>query len=223
MISALLSFVLRDIRQSLRNPAVLAGLAGAVVVLGVSDPFNTLTRFDLATRLAYWAAIALATVTVGQVGSMMLARAASPLPRPLRLVLRSLGSGLAALAVLQLFTFVPQDAGVDAATLVSVLVICLVIEILGDLVALCLRDHYVDVITTKGKGRTLMRLSDAIRECAPAPRLQIHRSTWGAQTQAAEVSLHCAQGPTRTRERLTVMRQRLKYLTEAGLFPPKEA
>jgi hypothetical protein len=242
--SAPLSFALREIRQSFRNPTVLAGLAGTAVVLGVSGPFNTLTRFDLAARLAYWGAMVLATFAAGQFGSKVLAQAVSPLPHPLRLVLRSLGSALAVSTVLQLFNVVLHYAGVDAATLVSVLVICLVIEILGDLitrspppailsrlpadlrgdlVALCVQDHYVEVITTKGRGLILMRLSDAILECAPTPGLQIHRSTWVAQNQVAEVSLQSAQVLTHTGDRLTVARQRLKDLAEAGLLPPKEA
>lgn len=50
----------------------------------------------------------------------------------------------------------------------------------GRLVALIVEDHYVDIVTDKGKTLVLMRLADAIREAAPVPGLQIHRSHWVA-------------------------------------------
>lgn len=48
----------------------------------------------------------------------------------------------------------------------------------GRLIALSVADHYVEVLTDKGSALVLMRLSDAIREAAPIPGLQIHRSHW---------------------------------------------
>lgn len=50
----------------------------------------------------------------------------------------------------------------------------------GPLVSLSVTDHYVDVVTSRGHALVLMRLSDAIRETAPTPGLQIHRSHWVA-------------------------------------------
>jgi hypothetical protein len=50
----------------------------------------------------------------------------------------------------------------------------------GRLVALSVEDHYVEVSTDKGSALILMRLGDAIRETAPVPGLQIHRSHWVA-------------------------------------------
>ena len=50
----------------------------------------------------------------------------------------------------------------------------------GQLLALSVADHYVEVITDRGKALVLMRLSDAIRETEPVAGLQIHRSHWVA-------------------------------------------
>lgn len=48
----------------------------------------------------------------------------------------------------------------------------------GRLLHIAVSDHYVDVSTDKGATLVLMRLSDAIRETAPEPGLQVHRSHW---------------------------------------------
>lgn len=243
-------FALRQMQQSFRNPILLAGLAGTAIVLGISGPFNTLDRFTLPERLAYWGAVVAMTFAAGRFGSAMLEKPARALPRPLRIGLRSLGSALAVAAVLQLVNLALHDGLSSPQMLLSVLAICLVIEILGDLirntpppaappailsrlplekrgdlVALCVQDHYVEVITTKGRSMILMRLSDAMLECAPTQGLQIHRSNWVALDQVAEVSRtrDNASVLTRTGERLTVARQRLKDLAEAGLLPRKGA
>jgi DNA-binding LytR/AlgR family response regulator len=56
------------------------------------------------------------------------------------------------------------------------------------LVALIVEDHYVDIVTERGKTLVLMRLADAIRETGDVPGLQIHRSHWVAR--AAVVRAH---------------------------------
>ena len=50
----------------------------------------------------------------------------------------------------------------------------------GRLLRLAVADHYVEVVTDKGRALLLMRLSDAIRETAPVAGLQVHRSHWVA-------------------------------------------
>lgn len=50
----------------------------------------------------------------------------------------------------------------------------------GALLHIAVSDHYVDVTTDRGTTLVLMRLSDAIRETAPVPGLQVHRSHWVA-------------------------------------------
>lgn len=50
----------------------------------------------------------------------------------------------------------------------------------GRLIHLEVADHYVQVTTERGRTMLLLRLSDAIRETAPVPGLQVHRSHWVA-------------------------------------------
>lgn len=61
------------------------------------------------------------------------------------------------------------------------------VERRGALVALSVEDHYVRVRTTRGETLLLMRLSDAMRETAPTPGLQVHRSHWVARDAVAGV------------------------------------
>ena len=61
------------------------------------------------------------------------------------------------------------------------------VERRGVLVALSVEDHYVRVRTTRGETLLLMRLSDAMRETAPTPGLQVHRSHWVARDAVAAV------------------------------------
>ena len=56
----------------------------------------------------------------------------------------------------------------------------------GRLIALIVEDHYVDIVTDKGRTLVLMRLADAIREAAPVPGLQVHRSHWVALAAVAK-------------------------------------
>ena len=62
----------------------------------------------------------------------------------------------------------------------------------GRLLALTVEDHYVDIVTDRGKTLVLMRLADAIRETAGVDGLQIHRSHWVARN--AVVRSHRADG-----------------------------
>jgi DNA-binding LytR/AlgR family response regulator len=89
----------------------------------------------------------------------------------------------------------------------------------GNLIALIVEDHYVDIVTDKGKTLVLMRLADAIREAAPVAGLQVHRSHWVAldavvRTQRSEgkVMIELSNGM-----RLPVSRGYLPAAKEAGL------
>ena len=89
----------------------------------------------------------------------------------------------------------------------------------GKLLALVVEDHYVDIVTDKGKTLVLMRLADAMREAAPVPGLQIHRSHWVAlaavaKTQRSEgkVTLELSNGM-----KLPISRGYLPAAKEAGL------
>lgn len=48
-------------------------------------------------------------------------------------------------------------------------------------------DHYVEVLTERGKTLVLLRLSDAIRETVGVPGVQIHRSHWVALAAVSRV------------------------------------
>ena len=50
----------------------------------------------------------------------------------------------------------------------------------GVLLAICVRDHDVDIQTTKRTACLLMRFGDAIAEAAPVEGAQVHRSCWVA-------------------------------------------
>lgn len=50
----------------------------------------------------------------------------------------------------------------------------------GEIWAISVRDHYVDVQTSRGRASLLMRLSDAIDEVDCQPGAQVHRSHWVA-------------------------------------------
>ncbi|MFN3293128.1 MAG: LytTR family DNA-binding domain-containing protein [Gemmobacter sp.] len=47
------------------------------------------------------------------------------------------------------------------------------------------RDHYVDVVTTRGSASLLMRFSDALAELDGTPGLRVHRSHWVAEAAVA--------------------------------------
>jgi hypothetical protein len=51
----------------------------------------------------------------------------------------------------------------------------------GRLVSLSVEDHYVEVVTDRGRTLVLMRLGDAIRETGGIDGVQIHRSHWVAR------------------------------------------
>jgi hypothetical protein len=57
----------------------------------------------------------------------------------------------------------------------------------GDLLAISVRDHYVDVLTSLGETSLLMRLADAIAEADAVEGAQVHRSHWVAWSAVAAV------------------------------------
>lgn len=71
----------------------------------------------------------------------------------------------------------------------------------GELWAMTVRDHYVDVQTSLGKASLLMRLSDAIAEVERVPGAQVHRSHWVAWAgvcsvgrQGGKMTIHLHNG-----------------------------
>ena len=91
----------------------------------------------------------------------------------------------------------------------------------GALVALSVQDHYVEVVTSRGRTLVLMRLSDAIAETAPRSGLQVHRSHWIATDQVRAARREGARAvlTMRTGEDIPVSRSRVAAVKEAGLLP----
>jgi DNA-binding LytR/AlgR family response regulator len=59
------SSALREIRQHLGKPVVLAALAGTAVILALSGPFRTLDLLAPLPRAAYWAVVVFGTYAIG--------------------------------------------------------------------------------------------------------------------------------------------------------------
>ncbi|MDB5664263.1 LytTR family DNA-binding domain-containing protein [Cypionkella sp.] len=90
----------------------------------------------------------------------------------------------------------------------------------GDLLAVSVRNHYVDVQTSNGVAGLLMRLSDAIAETDPVEGAQIHRSHWvawdavrAAERDGSKVFVTLSNGT-----RLPVSKVHQQKLVERGLL-----
>lgn len=57
----------------------------------------------------------------------------------------------------------------------------------GKLLAMIAHDHYVEVVTDRGRHLVLMRLSDATELCGPCDGMRVHRSAWVARAGISEV------------------------------------
>lgn len=94
----------------------------------------------------------------------------------------------------------------------------------GALVSLTAEDHYTRVRTSKGEALVLIRLSDAVNECAPTPGARVHRSHWVALAQVTAARrdgdraiLTMAHGPD-----IPVSRANIPQIKEAGLLPVRK-
>ncbi|MDQ2095737.1 LytTR family DNA-binding domain-containing protein [Rhodalgimonas zhirmunskyi] len=74
-----------------------------------------------------------------------------------------------------------------------------------DLISLTAQDHYVEVVTAKGRELILMRFSDALEELSNYPGTRIHRSHW--------ISAHAFAGHFRDNDRL------MARLTDGSALP----
>lgn len=95
-------------------------------------------------------------------------------------------------------------------------------EVQGRLIAMTVRDHYVDVFTTAGRGSVLIRFADAITEAGDEIGDQIHRSHWvawwavkGVEREGGKIWLRlCPE------MRLPVSKTYRNKLVERGLEAP---
>lgn len=91
----------------------------------------------------------------------------------------------------------------------------------GALIALSVQDHYVEVVTTRGRDLILMRLADAMAEAEGVAGLQVHRSHWVARDQV-RAARRQGDGAVLTMSdgrEVPVARARLAEVRAAGLLP----
>lgn len=139
--------------------ALLASLPIGAIVIGNSVLFYGFLSLELALRQLFYAAVVTLALTVilGVVGRRREVTAATAAPVPPS----TLVEGVPAARMPAILSRVPPAQR-------------------GKLLALIVEDHYVDIVTERGKTLVLMRLADAIREAEPVEGLQIHRSHWVA-------------------------------------------
>lgn len=91
----------------------------------------------------------------------------------------------------------------------------------GALVSISVQDHYVEVVTTRGRALVLMRLTDAMREAGEGAGLRVHRSHWIAtdQVQAARRDGERAILTMTGGHEIPVSRTYLPAIRDAGLLP----
>lgn len=78
------SLALRELRQHLSAPYVLAVQGGVAVVLGLSGPFGTLDSLSAAARFPYWAGVVFGTYAIGAALTLLVI---DPLDKGSRLLL----------------------------------------------------------------------------------------------------------------------------------------
>lgn len=89
----------------------------------------------------------------------------------------------------------------------------------GELLYMSMQDHYVEIVTTRGRELVLLRLADAINEAGSTTGIQVHRSHWAAFSAIAatrrdggKTSIVMSDGTE-----LPVSRTYAKALREAGV------
>jgi hypothetical protein len=98
-------------------------------------------------------------------------------------------------------------------------------DVRGRPVRLSARDHYVEVVTDRGKARLLLRLADAIAELEGCDGMQVHRSHWvarwaveGGERNRGQWRLVVADG-----SRIPVSRAYAPLVEASGLLRPPAA
>lgn len=244
----------RDLRLHLAQVPVLVALLAAAVILGLSGPFGTYGAMPTPARFAYWAAVVAGTYVAGNLTSQVIRDRIGHLPIAARMALAGAGATVTVTAVLVVIATVigrpPENLPALAQSAAGVLAICLCFEAVGeamgrpiaapapprllarlpydrrgDLLALSVTDHYVHVVTSRGREMLLMRLSDAIAEAAPTPGQQVHRSHWVALAAVRAVRRQ-GDGAVVTLTdgtELPISRGFLPAVQAAGLLPRKGA
>ncbi len=89
----------------------------------------------------------------------------------------------------------------------------------GELLYMSMQDHYVEIVTAKGRELVLLRLADAINEAGSTTGIQVHRSHWAAfsaitttRRDGGKTSVIMSDGTE-----LPVSRTYIRALREAGV------
>lgn len=88
----------------------------------------------------------------------------------------------------------------------------------GELLYMSMQDHYVEIVTAKGRELVLLRLADAINEAGSATGIQVHRSHWAAFAAIATTTRDGGRTSVVMTDgtELPVSRTYVKALREAG-------
>jgi len=170
-------------------------VAGLTYFVGVATSRIVFNLFGLSIRRVWLRVLVFGTITgvpitLVVLGLNMIAFGArwhdaiAPLVLYVDVTLASMGVAAVAeiisASVRQVPTAPPPEAASPATLAPPAILERLPLPLRGRLWALVVSDHYVEVWTERGTHLILMRLSDAIRETAGEPGLQIHRSHWVA-------------------------------------------
>lgn len=165
-------------------------------MIGVWMSVGVATRVvvqHLAPRMSYLAASSLSAVLVGLVAAVVGPSSVRPLvtisghlaPGPIEIVVMvaAIGIGVALLRI----QLTPSEGAAPADSApVARLLQRLPDAVRGEILHLCAGDHYVEVVTDRGRHKVLMRFSDAIEEVGPVEGFRVHRSHWVARAAVAE-------------------------------------
>ena len=219
--------------ESLRLPARLAYWSAVVLFTSISGwgvahwTIGPLQRRGQ-PRLMQWAlaSLAVALVVMAEVGVLnALAFGQVPFTAQGGLSL-ALSTVPVAFLVTAALIFAPRPAPVDSGAPAARqphaprLLARLPLDKRGALVSLSVQDHYVEIVTTRGRALVLMRLADAIAETEGCAGRQVHRSHWVALDQVARARREGARGVLELSDgrEIPVSRTYLSQAKAAGLF-----
>ena len=124
------------------------------------------------------------------------------------------------IAIVGLFSLFGDQDGLQNSWQTARILARLPVEKRGPLISMSVQDHYVEVVTSRGKHLTLIRLSDAIGETEGTNGFQIHRSHWVAFDAIKSVTRQNGKTMVLTINdaQLPVSRTYIKSMKEAGLL-----
>ena len=89
----------------------------------------------------------------------------------------------------------------------------------GELLYMSMQDHYVEIVTAKGRELVLLRLADAINEAGGTTGIQVHRSHWVAFSAISSIKRDGGKSSVVMSDgtELPVSRTYARALREAGI------